>query len=234
MREKENKGLGMTGGNGGGPVLECEVGLSSCRLCPRLTGWREEVGRLKRKAYEHEVYWSKPVPSFGDPGATLLIVGLAPGAHGSNRTGRMFTGDRSGEWLFRALFRAGLANQATYERPDDGLILNGVLITAVARCAPPGNKPERAEIAACERHLLPVLRLRRWNGVLCLGSVAFQEVWRHLGSGRAPLFGHGASAVLSDGSPVLASYHPSQQNTFTGKLTEAMLDAVMGEFASRR
>lgn len=221
-------------GIGAGPALECEAELSSCRLCPRLAAWREEAGRLKRKAYQDEVYWSGPVPSFGDPGATLLIVGLAPGAHGSNRTGRMFTGDRSGEWLFRALFRAGLANQATYERSDDGLILNGVLITAVARCAPPGNKPERAEIAACQRHLLPVLRLRRWNAVLCLGSVAFQEVWRHLGDGKVPTFRHGASAVLSDGTPMLASYHPSQQNTFTGKLTETMLDAVMGEFAGLR
>lgn len=201
----------------------------ACERCPRLRAWCEQVAREKRRAYEDEVYWGRPVPNFGDPDADRLIVGLAPAAHGANRTGRMFTGDRSGEWLYRALHRADLASQSESVSRGDGLVLYGTMIAAVCRCAPPGNKPAPDEIAACRPFLDRSLRARRWRGILCLGSLAWDQTLRLLGEKRAK-FGHGAIAMAGE-TPVFASYHPSQQNTFTGKLTEAMFDDVIGRFA---
>jgi len=175
-----------------------------------------------------EEYWGKPVPNFGDPEAKRLIVGLAPAAHGANRTGRIFTGDRSGDWLYRALFRAGLANQAESVHAGDGLVLKGVLITAVVHCAPPDNKPKPDEISACCAYLTRLLEDRSFKVILCLGGLAWRQVHRLLNRSM-PRFGHGAEAP---GEPrVLASYHPSQQNTFTGRLTEQMLDEVVSRFA---
>ncbi len=207
--------------------------IEACRLCPRLVAWREQVAREKRAAYAGEAYWGRPVPGFGDAAAWLLVVGLAPGAHGSNRTGRMFTGDRSGDWLYRSLHRAGLASRPVASARGDGLVLHGAYITAVVRCAPPGNKPETAEWARCrpyferELALLPGVRV-----IVALGGYAFDRVLRVLAeAGRpiprpAPRFGHGVEVALGGDLTVLACYHPSQQNTFTGKLTEAMLDEV--------
>jgi uracil-DNA glycosylase family 4 len=203
--------------------------IIASRNCPRLVAWREQVAREKRRSFAHEEYWGRPIPNFGDPEALGLIVGLAPAAHGANRTGRMFTGDRSGEWLYRALFRAGLANQAEAVSNDDGLRLAGVMITAVVHCAPPDNKPTGEEVANCRPYLLETLGLRPWRAYLCLGGLAWGELFRVLGEKRAP-FAHGARVELSTGAIALASYHPSQQNTFTGRLTEAMLDDVVGEF----
>ena len=210
--------------------LEAEV--TACRACPRLVSWREEVAEKKRSAYADETYWARPVPGFGDPNAWLLIVGLAPGAHGSNRTGRMFTGDRSGVWLFRALHRAGLASQAEATDRDDGLTLHGTFITAAVRCAPPGNKPTTEEWNRCRPYLLRELDLLpNVTVIAALGAFAHQRVLRVLRDrglavpSPAPKFGHGAEVSVGD-LTLLASYHPSQQNTFTGKLTEEMLDAV--------
>jgi uracil-DNA glycosylase family 4 len=203
-----------------------------CERCPRLRAWCRQVAEEKRRSFQHEDYWGKPVPNFGDPGATGLIVGLAPAAHGGNRTGRFFTGDRSGDWLFRSLHRLGAANQATSVSSDDGLSLRRVMVTAVNHCAPPGNKPTRQEIENCRVHLLDTLGLRPWRAFLCLGAIAWTELHRALGA-RAPRFAHGAVSVLDDGRAVVGSYHPSQQNTFTGKLTEEMLDAAVGVFLQR-
>jgi uracil-DNA glycosylase len=205
-----------------------------CVRCPRLVAWREQVAREKRAAFADETYWGRPVPAFGDPRARLLIVGLAPAAHGANRTGRMFTGDRSGEWLYRALHRAGFASQPTAVSADDGLRLRDAWITATVRCAPPDNKPlpsERdncAEYLTCElRTLLPQLR-----AIVTLGGYAWTQTLRLLpragtdpGRLKVP-FGHGVERVLPGGLTLLASYHPSQQNTFTGKLTEEMFDRI--------
>jgi uracil-DNA glycosylase family 4 len=201
--------------------------IVSCRLCPRLVAWREQVARERRASFADQVYWGRPVPGFGDPSARIVVVGLAPAAHGGNRTGRVFTGDRSGDWLFAAMYRAGLANQPTSVAADDGLTLTDAYVTAAVRCAPPQNKPTPHERATC----LPYLRrelavLDRARVVLVLGQFAYQVVASELGLRPRPRFAHGAEAVASDGRVVLCSYHPSQQNTFTGTLTQPMFDAV--------
>jgi len=210
-------------------ALEAEI--TGCRHCPRLVAWREEVALVKRAAYAHETYWGRPVPGFGDPAATIVVLGLAPGAHGANRTGRMFTGDRSGEWLYRALWRAGLASRPESVSRDDGLELYGCWITGAVRCAPPANKPTTEERDACAPWLAQELTLLPAAGVIvCLGSFAWEAALRHFGSPRPkPKFTHGAEVEVSAPDrtvTLLASYHVSQQNTFTGKLTEPMLDAV--------
>jgi len=210
-----------------------------CRRCPRLVTWREQVARERRAAFSDWEYWGRPVPGFGDPAAWLLVVGLAPAAHGANRTGRMFTGDRSGDWLYRALHRAGLADRPTSVSRDDGLTLTGVYVTAAVRCAPPANRPDPQEREACRPFLEGELDLLTNMRVLVtLGGYAYAQVLRVLrGRGRAvpsplPKFGHGrevrigATAAGRRPLTVLASYHPSQQNTFTGTLTEEMFDAV--------
>jgi len=208
--------------------------IIGCRKCPRLVRYLEKVAREKRRAFRDCEYWGKPVPGFGDPGARLLILGLAPAAHGGNRTGRVFTGDRSGDFLYRALYRAGFANQATSKRRDDGLKLRDAYIVAAVRCAPPANKPLPLELANCRPYFEQELHILRPRVVLVLGSIAMRA---YLGllkdrgeiqSLAAFPFRHGASYQLPGESPQLfASYHPSQQNTFTGKLTEAMLVAVL-------
>lgn len=204
--------------------------IITCRKCPRLTAWREEMARVKRRAYRDEDYWGKPVPGFGDPQARLLVVGLAPGAHGSNRTGRMFTGDSSGQFLYAALHRAGFANQSSWEHRDDGLTLHDVFITAVARCAPPDNKPTTAEITTCFPYVREEMTLLApVRGVVALGQIAFDWMWRELapnGMSR-PRFAHNLlTQPAPDGPWLLAAYHPSRQNTQTGRLTAAMFDAV--------
>ncbi len=206
---------------------EVAAEVAACRTCPRLVEWRERIGRQKRAAYRDDEYWARGVPGFGDPDARLLVVGLAPAAHGANRTGRMFTGDRSGDWLYRALYRAGYTNQPDSTGRDDGLVLTGAWITSPVKCAPPDNKPAPAERDAC----MPFMRrelaaLQALKVVVVLGGFAQQVVWRELGSGPRPRFGHLAEAALPGGLTLLCSYHPSQQNTFTGRLTEPMLDAV--------
>ncbi len=212
---------------------------SVCRACPRLVAWREEVALTKRRAYADEVYWGRPIQGFGDPLAHLLVVGLAPAAHGGNRTGRVFTGDRSGDWIIAALHRAGYANQATSVSVDDGLELHGVRIVAAVRCAPPDNAPNPAERAACagwlEREM--TLLAPTTTAVLALGGIAWRATLASLVAlgwqvpRPRPAFGHGAEAVVVNPQGrevlVLGSYHPSQQNTFTGRLTEEMLDSVL-------
>jgi uracil-DNA glycosylase family 4 len=199
-----------------------------CRACPRLVAWREEVARTKRAAYRDETYWGRPVPGFGDPDAVVVVIGLAPAAHGANRTGRMFTGDRSGEWLFRALFRAGLADRPTSEHRDDGLTLDGAYVTAPVRCAPPANRPTAEERDACRGYLDAELRLlTRARVLVALGAFGYQVVADLLAVPRPrPRFAHGLEVPLDGGRTLLCSYHVSQQNTFTGRLTEPMLDAV--------
>jgi uracil-DNA glycosylase family 4 len=208
--------------------LEAEV--TRCRACPRLVEWREEVARTKRAAFRDDEYWARPVPGFGDPAARVCLVGLAPAAHGANRTGRMFTGDRSGDFLYAALWRTGFANQPTAVWRDDGLVLRDVWITAPVRCAPPANKPTPAERDRCrpflDRELALLSELRVY---VALGRFGFDVVCDLLGLRPRPRFGHGAAVDLGDGRHLLASFHVSQQNTFTGRLTPAMLDAVLAK-----
>jgi uracil-DNA glycosylase family 4 len=200
----------------------------TCRACPRLVAWREQVGREKRAAYRGEEYWARPVPGFGDPDAHLVVVGLAPAAHGANRTGRMFTGDRSGDFLYAALHRAGYANQPTSTDRHDGLRLDGAWITAPVRCAPPANKPTVAERDTCRPFLDRELDLLTGARVfLALGGFGYQGLTSYLGIRPRPRFTHGVEAPVGDGRTVLGSYHVSQQNTFTGRLTPEMLDTVL-------
>jgi uracil-DNA glycosylase family 4 len=211
-------------------ALNAEV--VACRRCPRLVDWRERVAAERRAAFADEEYWGRPLPGFGDPAARILVLGLAPAAHGGNRTGRIFTGDRSGDWLFAALWRCGLANQPTSVARDDGLELRGAYVAAAVRCAPPGNKPLPAERDNCapylerELELLPELRV-----IVCLGAFAWDAALRARAAHGAPLprprprFGHGAE-LPGERWPLLGCYHVSQQNTFTGRLTEPMLDAM--------
>jgi uracil-DNA glycosylase len=202
-----------------------------CRACPRLVAWREQVARNPRPAFRGELYWGRPIPGFGDPGARLVVVGLAPAAHGGNRTGRIFTGDRSGDWLYRAMHRAGFANQPTSQSLDDGLRLTGAWVTAAVRCAPPANRPTPQERDTCSAYLVRELAVLRPAVIVVLGSFGYEAVWRALREQGVPVpsprprFGHGVE--VSTGGPVIVcSFHPSQQNTFTGKLTEEMLDTV--------
>jgi uracil-DNA glycosylase family 4 len=210
--------------------------ISACRRCPRLVRWREQIARERRAAFANERYWARPLPGFGDPRARLLVLGLAPAAHGGNRTGRVFTGDRSGDFLFAGLWRAGFANQPTATSREDGLTLHGAWIAAAVRCAPPENRPTAEERDRClpwsvrELELLPAVRV-----MLCLGAFAWDAALRvsaAVDDPASPLprprprFGHGLEAVVGRYT-LLGSYHPSQQNTFTGKLTEEMFDAVL-------
>jgi len=207
--------------------------IAGCRACPRLVEWREQVAREKRASFRDEEYWGRPVPSFGDPNARILLLGLAPAAHGANRTGRMFTGDRSGDWLFAALHRVGLANRAESVAADDGLALRDVYIAATVRCAPPDNKPTTDERDRCLNFFTRELALlEQVRVIVVLGGFAYQALWRTLGADGValprprPRFAHGLE-VPTERATVLGCYHPSQQNTFTGRLTEPMLDAVL-------
>jgi uracil-DNA glycosylase family 4 len=215
------------------PLAALHQDLTACRACPRLVAWREQVARERRAAYRDEPYWGKPVPGFGGRTARLLVVGLAPAAHGANRTGRMFTGDRSGAWLIRALHRAGYADRPVSERPGDGLTLSGCFVTAVVRCPPPGNRPEAAEVERCEHWLLAEISALPVPAVVAaLGGLAYGRLLRlgpRVGWGEPlsrPRFAHGVETSFERGPVLIGSYHPSQQNTFTGRLTEQMLDAV--------
>jgi uracil-DNA glycosylase family 4 len=201
--------------------------IAGCCACPRLVEWRQQIATERRAMFRDEEYWGRPVAGFGDPLARILVVGLAPAAHGGNRTGRVFTGDRSGDWLFASLHRMGLANQGTSRRRDDGLELDGVWITAAVRCAPPANKPTPRERDTCRPFLERELALlTQARVVVPLGQFAYDVIARLFGLRPKPRFGHGVEAVSPSGVTVICSYHPSQQNTFTGKLTEEMLDAV--------
>jgi len=201
--------------------------IVTCRKCPRLVEWREEVARVKRKAYQDQEYWGKPVPGFGDPQARVLVVGLAPGAHGSNRTGRQFTGDASGGFLFPALYRAGFANQPSAESRSDGLILNDMYITASGRCAPPANKPTSEELNNCQPYLDREIEILNPKVIVCLGRIAFERMLKIYSVRNSKWkFGHGVAYQLENGIWFVCSYHPSQQNTLTGKLTVKMFDDI--------
>jgi uracil-DNA glycosylase family 4 len=215
-------------------LRELEREVVACRRCPRLVAWREEVARVKRAAFASEDYWGRPLPGFGDPDARVLLLGLAPAAHGGNRTGRIFTGDRSGDWLFASLFRVGVANQPTSVARDDGLRLTGVWVCAAVRCAPPANRPLPEERDNCLSYLVRELSLlRSVQVIVALGSFGWDAALRGLaalGEPRVrprPKFGHGAQVQIGRFT-LLGCFHPSQQNTFTGKLTEPMIDEVLG------
>jgi uracil-DNA glycosylase len=216
-----------------GQLQALDAQVVECRACPRLVWWREEVARVPPRRYAGQSYWARPVPGFGDPGARILLVGLAPAAHGGNRTGRVFTGDRSGDFLFPALYRAGLANQPTAVAPDDGLELHDLYVAATVRCAPPQNRPTPEERDRCLPYLVAELRiLPRLRVLLALGAFAWDGALRALRevealpAGPRPRFGHGAKATVGR-YVLLGSFHPSQQNTFTGRLTSQMLDGVL-------
>lgn len=204
-----------------------------CDQCLRLTQHCQNIARVKRRAYQDQNYWGKPVPNFGSPNVSLLVVGLAPGAHGANRTGRMFTGDRSGDWLYRAMFKAGFATQAESTRLRDGLKLIDAAITNIGRCAPPDNKPTTEELTNCRPFFLRTLQLANPTVVLALGGLAWKQSIKSMVEldyidkpKKMPKFGHGETFDLGQGRKLIGSYHPSQQNTFTGRLTEKMLDQV--------
>jgi uracil-DNA glycosylase family 4 len=203
-----------------------EARVVDCRLCPRLVEWRERVAREKRAAFRDETYWGRPVPGFGDPGARVYVLGLAPAAHGGNRTGRVFTGDRSGDWLFGSMFRTGFANQPTSVSVTDGLRLIDAFVGAAVRCAPPANRPLPSERDNCLPYAAEEVELLRPAVIVCLGAFAWDAACRLHGLRPRPRFGHAAEYEIEGGPVLLGTYHPSQQNTFTGKLTEPMLDAV--------
>jgi uracil-DNA glycosylase len=212
-------------------ALEREI--TDCRRCPRLVAWREEVARVKRAAFAGEEYWGRPLPGFGDPGASVIVLGLAPAAHGGNRTGRVFTGDRSGDWLFAALHRAGFANQPESRARGDGLRLRDCWVAAAVRCAPPANRPTPAERDRCLPYFARELELlEHAKAIVCLGGFAWDAALRALTSRGTelprprPRFGHGAEASIG-GLALLGCYHPSQQNTFTGRLTAGMMEDVL-------
>ncbi len=217
----------------GAELSDLRARVSVCRACPRLVAWREQVAHERRRAFADQPYWGRPVPGFGDLAPRVLVVGLAPAAHGANRTGRMFTGDRSGDWLYAAMHRAGLASQPSAVSADDGLTLHGAYISAPVHCAPPANKPTPAERDACRPWLVRELQLLwpRLHVVVVLGAFGWTALWAALRAAglpaplRRPAFGHGVEAHI-DGRTLLGCYHVSQQNTFTGRLTEPMLDAV--------
>ena len=212
------------------PALSLEI--AACRSCPRLVAWREQVALEKRAAFRDETYWGRPVPGFGDPHARVLVLGLAPAAHGANRTGRVFTGDRSGDWLYAALYRAGFANQPSSVGIDDGLELRSAYVTAAVRCAPPENKPTRAERDECLPFFARELALlTEVQVIVALGAFAYGALWTMLGADGVelpaprPKFTHGVEVATSTAT-IIGCFHPSQQNTFTGKLTQPMIDAV--------
>jgi uracil-DNA glycosylase family 4 len=206
---------------------ELQVRIESCRRCPRLVEWRERVAVEKRASYADQDYWGQPVPGFGDPNARIAIVGLAPAAHGANRTGRMFTGDRSGDWLYGGLYRAGFANQAEAVSIDDGLVLEDVWVTSAVKCAPPGNKPTAEEQNTCRSFLNEEMdALSGLRVLVALGGIGAAAVARHFDIRPRPKFGHGVEVRINDRLTLLCSYHVSQQNTFTGRLTEPMLDGI--------
>jgi len=209
------------------PLARLERDVIGCRACPRLVSWREQVAIEKRAAYSDHDYWGRPIPGFGDADARIVVLGLAPAAHGANRTGRVFTGDRSGDWLFRAMHRAGLANQPASLALDDGLVLTDAWVTAAVKCAPPANKPTPDERDACAPFLQrEFAALANVAVVVCLGQFGYQAACAHFGVRPRPKFGHGVEVPVDDGPTLVCSFHPSQQNTFTKRLTEPMLDAV--------
>jgi uracil-DNA glycosylase len=214
-------------------IRQLQQAIIACRKCPRLVRWREQVAGNPPRRHWGEAYWARPLPGFGDPKARLLIVGLAPAAHGGNRTGRIFTGDRSGDWLYGALYAAGFANQPDSVHRNDGLELTDCYITAAVRCAPPDNKPNWIEFERCRPYLVQELELfKAVRVVIALGKIAFDSfLAAHQKNGGPlpkprPRFGHGASVVLPNGVTLIGSYHPSQQNTFTGKLTRPMFHSI--------
>ena len=213
------------------PIAAIEAEVVACVRCPRLVAWREQAALDRPRRFQGWDYWARPVPGWGDPEARVIVVGLAPAAHGGNRTGRIFTGDRSGDWLFASLHRTGFANQPTSEHRDDGLALRDLFVGAVVRCAPPANKPLPEERDACLSYLVRELEaLERLRVIVALGAFAWDGALRALAvNGHAtrprPRFGHGAEAAIGP-YVLLGSYHPSQQNTFTGKLTQPMTDAI--------